>query len=212
MTGPAMAPQRPTLVIFAKAPVPGRVKTRLARVLGDEAACAVYRGLLAGVLGRLDRAPGWRTVMAVTPDAAADQPGLWPAATPRIGQGPGDLGARMLRVLARAAPEAPVVVVGSDIPGIELSHIGAAFAALAQSDLVFGPALDGGFWLVGAGTPPPAGLFDRVRWSSPDTLADTLANVAPGCGPRVTLLPDRLEDVDDAESCRRFRDRAGDQR
>jgi rSAM/selenodomain-associated transferase 1 len=207
-----MTAPRPTLVIFAKAPVPGRVKTRLARVLGDEAACAVYRELLAGVLGRLDRAPGWRTVMAVTPDAAADQPALWPTDTPRLGQGPGELGARMLRVLARAAPVAPVVVVGSDIPGLDASHVGAAFAALARHDLVLGPAADGGFWLIGARIPPPASLFDGVRWSSPDTLADTLANVVAGSGPGVALLPDRLEDVDDAESYRRFRDGAGDQR
>ena len=82
-------------------------------------------------------------------------------------------------------------------------HIARAFALLGGHDLVFGPARDGGFWLVGArrGRPLPRSLFDGVRWSTPTALADTLAGL-----PRyvTTALVDTLDDVDDAAALRRL--------
>jgi glycosyltransferase A (GT-A) superfamily protein (DUF2064 family) len=145
----------------------------------------------------------------VTPDEAAISARGWPRGPERLPQGGGDLGARMGRVLARSSPDRPVVIVGSDIPDLDRHHVAAAFAALGGVDLVFGPATDGGFWLVGASAPPPAGLFDGVRWSTAHALADTLANA----GRRARVLSDhRLEDLDDWESWRRFRARDGLQR
>ena len=80
-------------------------------------------------------------------------------------------------------------------------HIAAAFAALGRADLVFGPATDGGYWLVGARNPLVLrGLFDGVRWSGPYALADTLANARSR---RVALL-EPLDDVDDAEDFARL--------
>ncbi len=200
--------QGATVHIFAKAPLPGTVKTRLARTIGDAAACDLYRGMLAQTVRRLRAGTGWRTVLAVTPDAAADRPDLWPTRAARHPQGPGDLGARMLRVLATARKGHPVVIVGSDIPDLDAPHVAAAFAALGGSDIVIGPAVDGGFWLIGASAPPPGGLFDAVRWSTAFTLADTLANAA---ALRVALLDHRLEDLDDAEGLRRLAGRIGAQ-
>lgn len=112
----------------------------------------------------------------------------------------------MHRVLCAASPDAPVVIVGSDIPEITTGHVEQAFDALARNDLVFGPAVDGGFWLIGAAAPPPPGLFADVRWSTPFALSDTLANTR---GLRVAQLDIRLEDVDDADSYRRYLDRLG---
>jgi glycosyltransferase A (GT-A) superfamily protein (DUF2064 family) len=96
------------------------------------------------------------------------------------------------------------VIVGSDIPDIEVDDIVAAFRALGNNDLVFGPAADGGYWLVGARRRPvvPRNLFTRVRWSSKHALADTLANVPATC--RVAML-DEHSDIDDGAAWRRWR-------
>jgi len=87
------------------------------------------------------------------------------------------------------------VLVGSDIPGLSRDDLAAAFRALGRADAVFGPAEDGGYWLVGLGPRRPAHPFATVRWSTPHALADTLANCR---GRRVALLR-RLRDVDTAE-------------
>ena len=104
----------------------------------------------------------------------------------------------------KGLPPGPVVVIGSDIPDIGSHHIRQAFRVLGRHQFVFGPARDGGYWLVGARRRPvePSDIFQEVRWSTEHALADTLANLRPGqAGP---LLP-VLEDVDDAESWRRWR-------
>jgi rSAM/selenodomain-associated transferase 1 len=196
------------LFVFAKAPRPGLVKTRLAAGIGAAAACAFYEGSLRDVLDRLDGTGAWRTRLAVTPDETALEDSLWPRPTPRVPQGPGDLGVRMGRLLARASPGGPVIIVGSDIPDLRAEHVATAFEALGRQDLVLGPARDGGYWLIGASVPPPAGLLARVRWSTGHALADTLRNARTL---RVALLADELEDVDDPESYHRFLERAGDE-
>ena len=167
----------PQLVIMAKTPQIGRVKTRLARDIGAVAAVRFFRGTAAGLIGRVAPDPRWRTVLALSPDRAVHQPGIWPDSLPRIAQGPGDLGARMGR-LFRDLPSGPVVIIGADIPGIERRHIAQAFAALGRHDAVLGPAEDGGYWLVGLKRRPRiADIFDGVRWSSEHALADTTRNI-----------------------------------
>jgi glycosyltransferase A (GT-A) superfamily protein (DUF2064 family) len=98
----------------------------------------------------------------------------------------------MGRVL-KALPPGPVVIVGSDIPDIGKHHIAAAFRALGDHDWVFGPADDGGYWLVGARRRPRLTLpFAGVRWSSATALADSLAGLK---GQRVAFL-ECLRDID----------------
>lgn len=200
-----MRAREPLLIVFAKAPRLGRVKTRLAAGIGEAAALDFYGRTLAAVLGRLDGGGPWATRLAVTPDEDADEPALWPTATPRVGQGPGDLGQRMGRFLAGATRDAPVVVVGTDIPELGAGHVAAAFGALARDDLVLGPATDGGYWLIGARVPFSAARLAGVRWSTEHTRADTLRNAA---GLSVALL-EELEDVDDVEGYRRWLERGG---
>ena len=193
-----MSGRRGLLILFARAPRLGTVKRRLAREAGDAAALRFHHAMLRSLARRLGRDRRWRTVLAVTPDRAR-----FPAAPlPKVPQGRGDLGERMARALARHRRRA--VLVGSDIPGIRASDIAAAFRALeGRADAVFGPAEDGGYWLVGLGPRRPHDLFRGVRWSGPHALADTLANCR---GRRVALLR-RLRDVDDAADLAAWRAR-----
>lgn len=188
------------LVVFARAPRLGRVKRRLARDLGALAAWRFHAYNTALLLRRLGGDARWTTWLAVTPDRAArEAAALWGHRGPVLAQGSGDLGARMGRVL-RWLPPGPVVIVGSDIPGIGGGEVSAAFAALGRSDFVLGPAADGGYWLIGARRRPAVRLpFAGVRWGGPQALADTRANMAG----RVELL-DKLQDVDTAADLRKI--------
>lgn len=175
----------------------GRVKTRLARGVGAAEALRFYRTASSNLLRRLDSDRRWRTVLAVTPDHAVTSR-TWPAILPRLPQGRGDLGERMERMLC--AGNGPAILIGSDIPGIHSEHIAAAFKLLARHDAVFGPAEDGGFWLVGLKPYPRLpGIFENVRWSSEFALSDVLANLKS----RRIGFAARLADIDDAESYRR---------
>jgi rSAM/selenodomain-associated transferase 1 len=193
--------QRRTLVVMVKAPVMGRVKTRLAREVGSIEALRFYRSATAALLRRLAFDPRWRTVLAIDPPRAC-RASHWSRAIARSPQCRGDLGVRMRDQLGRA-PHGPVVLIGSDIPGIAPRHVADAFAALRCHDSVFGPAEDGGYWLIGlcAGFRPPGGLFDHVRWSTPHALADTRANLS---GRKVAFVA-TLFDVDDAADWRRWK-------
>ena len=193
------------VVIFARRPQLGKVKTRLAADIGAVETLRFYRRTLAGLTRRLGRDPRWRTWIGATPDSAATEPRVWAARDrlpPLLPQGGGDLGERMTRMLAAFGPY-PALIVGSDIPDIAARHVAAAFTALRTSDFVFGPADDGGYWLVGAKQGRRAlGLFDNVRWSGLDALADTLANVPAGAR---TAMLETLSDIDDGDTYRRWR-------
>ena len=192
---------RQTLIIMVKAPIMGRAKTRLARQIGGVEALRFYRTATAGLLRRVARDPRWTTVLAVDPPRAC-RSSYWPACLERRPQqARGDLGARMLDQFAKA-PHAPAVLIGSDIPGVAARHIAAAFEHLRRHDAVFGPAEDGGYWLVGlrAGH-SPAKAFAGVRWSSEHALADSRASLG---GSRIALV-ETLFDVDDAADWRRWR-------
>jgi hypothetical protein len=191
---------RQTLIIMVKAPVLGRAKTRLARRIGGVEALRFYRSATAGLLRRVARDPRWKTVLAVDPPRASLSR-FWPTRIERRPQCKGDLGARMLDQFGKA-PHGRAVLIGSDIPGVAARHIAAAFAALRRHDAVFGPAEDGGYWLVGfrAGH-RPGKAFAGVRWSSEHALADSRASL----GDSRIALAETLFDVDDAADWRRWR-------
>lgn len=185
------------LVIMAKAPRMGRVKTRLAKDIGPVAAWSFYRHTLAQVARPLCQDPRWQTWLCVSPDTSVTPDAIWPVAAARFKQGPGDLGERMTRAMA-AVPPGPVVVIGADIPDINGGHIADAFRLLGSHDAVFGPATDGGYWLVGQRRRPRfLNLFSDVRWSSPHALADTLKNLPKSAS--IGFL-EELSDVDDGAS------------
>jgi glycosyltransferase A (GT-A) superfamily protein (DUF2064 family) len=96
----------------------------------------------------------------------------------------------------RNMPKGPVCIIGGDIPGVTRNHIARAFASLGSHDAVFGPAPDGGYWLVGLSRRAalPSGLFDGVRWSSEHALEDSVASL----GNRTVAFVDTLQDIDRA--------------
>ncbi len=194
------------LVLFVRAPRCGVGKRRLARDVGDGAALRFERAMLGLLVRRLGRDRRWQLHLAVTPDRARRRARLWPLGVAVAAQGGGDLGHRMRRALARCPP-GPAVLVGSDIPALAPDHIAEAFRLLGRHDVVFGPAADGGFWLVGARRSPRLPpLFGEVRWSGPHALADVLANLPR----RVSVgFAARLEDVDDGAAYRRLAPRRG---
>ena len=175
-----------------KAPVAGRVKTRLGRDIGMVPAAWWYRHQCRSLLRRLTD-PRWRILLAVSPDRARHSR-FWPD-LPRMPQGQGDLGRRMARAMGHV-PRAPVCLIGSDIPDVTRAHISRAFALLGGHDAVFGPAHDGGYWLVGLrrGGLAREAMFEGVRWSSPHALSDSRAALK---GWRIAET-DTLRDVDTA--------------
>lgn len=183
----------------------GRVKTRLAADIGPLAALFFYRKTLFEVTRKLASDRRWQCGLAVTPERAVfdESPGgPWPQANFRMGQGSGDLGQRMGRVM-EILPPGPVLIIGGDVPDIQAHHIADAFAALGRNDAVFGPAKDGGYWLVGVKRRPVfSDIFQNVRFSTQHALADTIANLAPG--QRHALL-ETLTDIDDGKDYRHWK-------
>jgi rSAM/selenodomain-associated transferase 1 len=178
---------------MAKLPVAGGVKTRLARDIGIAGATRFARHAAAALLQRVGYDRRWRTVLAVAPDRGT-RSRAWPRAMARTPQGSGDLGRRMQRIFD-CRPGGPVLIVGTDVPGVRLAHIAEAFRLLGRHDAVFGPAADGGYWLVGLKRRPRVlRPFAGVRWSSRHALADTLANLEG----RTVAFVATLSDIDDA--------------
>ena len=179
------------LVIMAREPRLGVVKKRLAADIGRVGAWAFYDQSLKLTLRHL-QSRRWKCWLAATPDGANIRHDGWCQRK----QGSGDLGQRMFQPM-KTLPPGPVVVVGSDAPDIGPRHIERAFRALGNHDWVFGPAVDGGYWLVGARRwPRLINPFKGVRWSSEHALDDTLANVMNDPRRVRVALIDILSDVD----------------
>ena len=183
---------KPLVIIFARVPKYGAVKTRLARDVGAAEALRFYRGTLTRLVQRLQRDGRFETLLAVTPDLSLRERGLWPTGVRLMAQGRGDLGRRMIRALCSAGRR-PAIVIGSDIPAIAPLHLAGAIATLGKARGVLGPARDGGYWLIGARHPLSLreNVLDGVRWSCADTLRDTVARM-----PDARVLDDVLDDVD----------------
>lgn len=185
---------------MARQPRAGRCKTRLARDIGTVAATGFCRTCLASLIVRLAHDPRWTTTIAVTP-ALSQRPRDLQRRTGWIGQARGDLGARMQDIFDRMPP-GPVVIVGTDVPAIAPHHIARAFKELDNRVAVFGPATDGGYWLIGLRRRPHVlQPFAAVRWSTAHALADTLANID---ATDIAVI-DKLNDVDDVDAWHRQR-------
>jgi rSAM/selenodomain-associated transferase 1 len=161
-----------TVIVFARAPRLGTVKRRLARGIGERSALRFHTRTLIDLMRGLLRDRTFRTVLALSPDGAKDR---LPVRAPRMPQGGGDIGKRMDRVFRRYR-KGNVAVIGSDIPDASAADLRSAFKVLGRHDAVFGPAEDGGYWLVALGPRRPAQPFVNARWSTEHALADTLRN------------------------------------
>ena len=189
------------LVIMAKAPRVGRVKTRLAHDIGVHKAWSFYRHNLNSLVNSLANSSGWKTWLSVSPNKSVFENHVWPTGVQRICQGLGGLGQRMDKIMQQM-PIGPTIIIGSDIPEIHSSYITDAFQLLGHKDAVIGPAQDGGYWLIGQRRRPKTiPLFANVRWSSPHALADTLLNI-----PHLASIGyvAELSDIDDGTSYQKF--------
>jgi rSAM/selenodomain-associated transferase 1 len=207
-----MARHAPILQIFAREPVPGVVKTRLAAAIGAERATEAYRELTQVTLQHAQHARALGCVAAVelwcTPGTGSpwfDACAITAGATQHL-QPAGDLGVRMRTAIAAGLTRAEgVLLIGTDCPVLDAVAIAGAAAMLDTHDTVLGPAEDGGFVLVGARV---AVAFDGVRMSTSHAAHDTLGVFARG-GVRCGMLPE-LWDVDEAADLARWqRLRAG---
>lgn len=192
------------VLVFVKAPVPGRVKTRLSPPFSPEQAAALYRAFAADSLAAAGAAMGARAVVAYERHEDWPEPSWLGEPVPEwFPQEGADLGRRLAAATGKAFVDGAerVVVVGSDAPHLPPAFIEEAFARLAAAPVVLGPARDGGYYLVGLREPAPS-LFDDIPWSTEKVLEATLARAAELHWP-VHLL-DPLEDVDDAGSLARM--------
>jgi rSAM/selenodomain-associated transferase 1 len=199
------------VLLFAKQPARGKVKTRLAREIGEARATALYEAMLHDSVER-SRAVRARSAIAYSPvGGTAFFAQLAPEATLLL-QPEGDLGARLRSAFdtAFALGFERVAALGSDAPHVPAAWIDEGFERLASSPAVIGPAEDGGYWLIGLARPEPR-LFERVRWSTPSVLADTRARAAQA-GLELAELQATF-DVDTAEDLASLREQlaaAGD--
>ena len=176
----------PALIVFARNPVPGKTKTRLIPALGPERAAELYRCFLLDTLGRAAGSPAAVTV------AVADAADLDDLRVPVAEACPGaritaqsgaDLGERMSNAFRDALAEGHpcAVILGSDAPSLCFDRVSEALTLARQADLVLGPCLDGGYYLIGLHVVMPV-LFQNIAWGSPSVLIDTLqAAKATGC-------------------------------
>ncbi len=190
------------VLVMAKAPRPGLVKTRLAPMLGDDRCACLQSALITRVVAvATSVAPGATFVAFDPPDARGELAGLVPRGVELVPQRGGYLGERLAGAVADVyvLHRGPLVVVGCDIPLLGARHLRDAFAALSAGEgVVLGPAYDGGYYLAGMNRPEPS-LFDIAPelWGGPGVLAATLARVEAS-GARCHLL-EELRDLDTPE-------------
>jgi uncharacterized protein len=190
----------PRIAVFAKAPVAGEVKTRLAATLGADRAARLHAGLVEHALATAAQARPATLELWCAPDAAHP---FFARCAERFGctlraQEGGDLGARMAHAFAAGTP---LVLVGSDCPMLTPAHLLRAWHALRTHDAVFAPAEDGGYVLVALSRPQPA-LFASMAWSGPGVMRETRERAA-AAGLR-SLELETLWDVDRPEDFRRL--------
>ncbi len=184
------------LLIFIRNPQPGKVKTRLARTVGDDEALRIYRILLEKTRLAASNVAASRWVLY---SDFMDEQDQWPAADfHKMVQQPGDLGERMAQAFqaAFAAGARQVAIIGSDCPDLTGGVLEQAFTALDTADNVIGPVPDGGYYLLGMRIFDPS-LFSNIEWSTQTVRSITLTRIA-AAGKTCVRLP-MLTDVDTEE-------------
>ena len=191
--------KKEVVLVFQKNAILGKVKTRLASGMGELRALEIYRHLVQSTYSVLEHveAPVWTYFSDFIPETVNP-----PIAKSFVQDGQ-DLGERMAHAFARSFESGmeKVVLIGTDCPTLQSHHLHEAFEALTHSDLVLGPATDGGYYLIGMKCRSDY-LFAGIAWSTAEVLAQTLA-VATAHGLHFTLL-DELSDIDTQEDWERY--------
>lgn len=161
------------LAVFAKFWEPGQVKTRLGATIGAEAAAHVYRAMLDATLARMTGIAD-RHVLAYSPEERhAEFAAVIPAPWELVPQRCEELGNRLVDHMIGALCDGAdrIVIIGSDSPTLPVDYVRDAFTRLEKSDVVVGPAEDGGFYLFGAGHCAPD-IFEGIEWSTDHVFVD----------------------------------------
>lgn len=195
------------LGLFAKFWLPGTVKTRLAKSIGDQRACDVYHHFLFHLLDKFNDAANTRSVVYSPPGRHDDFRSAIDEAWNLVPQVAGDLGLRMQsffqQQLDSPAKSNRVVIIGADCPQLSTVDIESAFAALDDHDAVIGPSTDGGYYLLGM-RDKCVNVFENIEWSTGEVLTKTLAALKQANASFQTLP--RQTDVDDRESLQQLLD------
>ncbi|MBI3922452.1 MAG: TIGR04282 family arsenosugar biosynthesis glycosyltransferase [Armatimonadetes bacterium] len=191
------------LLIFARVPLPGRVKKRLIPALGEAGACRLYQAMAEDIVSRFagDSAArgGYSADLVLTGEMDAESlPEQW-ASISHFNQTGESLGERMWNAFrqAFARGSSRVALLGTDAPTLPFVFVLEAFSALEEVDVVLGPATDGGYYLLGASQAHSA-LFEGIDWGTERVLHQTLKKIESE-GLTLHLLP-AWYDVDDATS------------
>lgn len=191
--------RRTRIVIFAKAPVPGSVKTRLIPALGEVGAARLAHRMLLATIAEAEAARLSIPELCATPHPYDPEwaPFLPGAEIRYTDQGEGDLGQRLARAAKRVTLTGEnILLIGTDCPALDRHRLRAAAGALAAHDAVLHPTFDGGYALLGLRRFDPS-LFAGIGWSGPDVAADTTARIA-ALGWSLHL-GDTLRDIDEPE-------------
>ncbi|MEE9524968.1 MAG: TIGR04282 family arsenosugar biosynthesis glycosyltransferase [Thermodesulfovibrionales bacterium] len=188
------------LILFAKAPERHNVKTRLSEHMSDEERLELYIALLDKAIDKLRSIKEVETLICYTPSDKREYFGKYGLKT--FPQSDGDLGERMFNALVHVFKDGfdSAIIVGVDIPDLSEKIIENAFDLLMHKDIVFGPAIDGGYYLVGMSKPVDV-VFRDIDWSTDRTLQQSIA-VAESHGYTVAYT-DTLSDIDTIDDVRR---------
>ncbi|MEB4208640.1 TIGR04282 family arsenosugar biosynthesis glycosyltransferase [Mycobacterium sp. 94-17] len=200
-----------TLLVVAKAPEPGRAKTRLAATVGDRVAAEIAAAALLDTLDAVAAAPAAARVVALTGDldAAANSAEIRRrlASFTVIGQRGADFAARLVNAHADAAGGLPVLQIGMDTPQVSADLLAGCARRLLEAPAVLGPARDGGWWVLGVAEPAMARCLRTVPMSAPDTGDLTLKALRDNGIDVVTV--ETLADVDFVDDVAVVRDACG---
>ncbi|MGF1564546.1 MAG: TIGR04282 family arsenosugar biosynthesis glycosyltransferase [Flavobacteriales bacterium] len=184
------------LIVTARYPVLGEVKSRLANVIGSEAALKVYLTLLDRCAAVLANLQAKKYIFFTGTDAPQTRLYFQSLGCHIAEQSDGDIGQRMHHAFTtvwEANPKAKLVLVGTDVPDLTAGIVEAAFNALNTHNAVLGPAIDGGYYLIGLSAPEPE-VFTGIAWST-ETVCATTIDILQQKGKRVALV-DELHDID----------------
>lgn len=195
-------PPQPTLIVFAREPIPGEVKTRLIPAIGAQAAAALAGAFVADTLAKARRLAPHALVIAGSSPGGVERSAYFRRAAGCFkavlcDQGGGDLGARMRRVLEQFSGRG-ALLIGTDAPSLPVASLARSLDLLRQAPVVLAPSLDGGYYAIGTRGAVPD-IFSAIRWSGGQVLAQTLtrlqrAGICYAVGPAWYDI-DRWEDL-----------------
>ncbi|GAB2634621.1 TIGR04282 family arsenosugar biosynthesis glycosyltransferase [Belliella aquatica] len=192
------------LIVFQKNPVLGKVKTRVAATLGEEKALEIYMQLLQHTYSMINRLQNIDTFIYFSEELESGIDNSFLDNVQFRVQNGFDLGSRMKNAFEQVLGEGygKAVVIGTDCPGITTAIIHEAFEKLALADVVFGPAMDGGYYLLGLKT-MDINLFDEMTWSHQNVLSDSIKRL--NLEEQTFTLLEMLSDIDNEADWEKYK-------